>query len=551
MNGYQQLAENVFRWERRGRGGLIFPAPVGLEPPFIPFPGHRVTFDGPADDGTRHTIFSKAIDKVFRALQAPPPHKKSPTLPEPEPDWVEGNVSVRELRLLLPQNLTLSQEGMKLFLAALSQSEAPMAIEMIGDQSGISFQMAAQDADFWPLVTQLKVHFPEIAHQEIDDVFWEMWGHPEDNTERAVVEFGLEKPFMLSLGETGKSDPFVGLAGALSALHEDEMGAYQVIFTPLMQPWADQALACLTNENGKPFFTDGADWVKAAHHKVSQPLYGVVVRLAARSLDLERSWQIIRQLAAPLRLFASQWGNSLIPLSNDGYDKEEHCWDVHFRRSRRCGMILSLDELTGLIRFPTAAVRSPLFHRLDEGTRPARTTEPTQGGTMLGTNEHVGVEQEVWLLPSERTRHIHLIGASGSGKTTLMFNLIQQDIENGAGFALLDPHGDLSDRVMGIIPAERWNDVVLLDPSDEEFIVPFNFLSAHYDFEKTLLASDLVAVFRGLSTSLGDQMNVVLAMRSGRFWKAAGAAHWPTSGSSCKIPSGVNNSSRQCRTPIW
>jgi hypothetical protein len=62
MNGYQLLAENVFRWERRGRGGLIFPAPVALEPPFIPFPGHRVIFDGPADDGTRHTIFSKAIE---------------------------------------------------------------------------------------------------------------------------------------------------------------------------------------------------------------------------------------------------------------------------------------------------------------------------------------------------------------------------------------------------------------------------------------------------------------------------------------------------------
>jgi hypothetical protein len=508
MNGYQLLAENVFRWERRGRGGLIFPAPVALEPPFIPFPGHRVIFDGPADDGTRHTIFSKAIDKVFRALQPPPP-RKTPSPTEPDPDWLGEEVAMRELRLLLPQDLSVTPEGIKLFLAAISESESPMTVEMIGDQSGVSFQMSAQEADLVPLATQLEIHFPGIAVQELDSALLLMWGDLEDETERVVVEFGLEKPFMLSLGEPGKSDPFVGLAGALAALEEDEMGAYQVIFTPLLEPWADEAMACLTKEGGKPFFEDGADWVKAAHQKVSQPLYGVVIRLAARSLDVDRSWQIIRQLAAPLRLFASQWGNSLMPLPNEGYDEEEHCWDLIFRRSRRCGMILSLDELTGLIRFPTAALKSPRFLRLDEGTRGAVPSKETTGGVRLGTNEYIGSEDEVWLSREQRVRHIHMIGASGSGKTTLLFNLIQQDINAGTGFALLDPHGDLADRVLEIIPPHRWDDVILVDPSDEEFIVPFNFLSAHYDFEKTLLASDLVAVFRAQSTSWGDQMNLV------------------------------------------
>lgn len=194
---------------------------------------------------------------------------------------------------------------------------------MLGDQSGVSFQMSAHEADFEPLATQLEIHFPGVAHQVMEDALLVMWGEPGDDTERAVVEFGLEKPFMLSLGDPGKSDPFIGLAGALSSLEVEEMGAYQVIFTPLLQPWADQAMASITKDNGKPFFTDGTDWVKAAREKVSQPLYGVVVRLAARSLDLVRSWQIIRQLAAPLRLFASQWGNSLVALSNDDYNAED------------------------------------------------------------------------------------------------------------------------------------------------------------------------------------------------------------------------------------
>ncbi len=64
--------------------------------------------------------------------------------------------------------------------------------------------------------------------------------------------------------------------------------------------------------------------------------------------------------------------------------------------------------------------------------------------------------------------------------------------------------------MLGRIPEGRINDVVLLDPSDEAYPVGFNILSAHSDLERNLLASDLVSVFRRLSTSFGDQMVTVL-----------------------------------------
>ncbi len=74
---------------------------------------------------------------------------------------------------------------------------------------------------------------------------------------------------------------------------------------------------------------------------------------------------------------------------------------------------------------------------------------------------------EVRLSAEQRTRHMHIIGASGTGKSTLLFNLIRQDIENGEGVAVLDPHGDLIDRICGVIPPKRIDDVVLVDPSDD------------------------------------------------------------------------------------
>ena len=66
------------------------------------------------------------------------------------------------------------------------------------------------------------------------------------------------------------------------------------------------------------------------------------------------------------------------------------------------------------------------------------------------------------------------------------------------------------DKILDYIPPERWDDVVMVDPSDEAFPVGFNILSAHTDLERTLLASDLVGVFQRLSTSWGDQMTSVL-----------------------------------------
>jgi hypothetical protein len=131
-------------------------------------------------------------------------------------------------------------------------------------------------------------------------------------------------------------------------------------------------------------------------------------------------------------------------------------------------------------------------------------------GLLLGMNSHAGQRAEVRLTEEERGQHMHIMGVSGSGKSTLLLNMIRQDIENGEGVAVLDPHGDLIDRILEIVPTHRIADVVLINPSDEAYSVGFNILSAHSDLEKTLLASDLVSVFQRLSTSWGDQMGSVL-----------------------------------------
>ena len=172
-------------------------------------------------------------------------------------------------------------------------------------------------------------------------------------------------------------------------------------------------------------------------------------------------------------------------------------------------MLLNRDELLSLVHLPSPAVRSAKLVR-EKGTSKVAPDTVRREGVLLAHNVHAGETIDVQLSWEQRVRHLHVIGASGTGKSTLLFNLIRQDIKNGEGLAVLDPHGDLIEQILGIIPAERIKDVVLLDPSDEEYPIGFNILSAHSELEKRLLASDLASVFKRLSSSWGDQMHSVL-----------------------------------------
>ena len=520
MTIHDQLTTNFYRWEQRGRGVELFPVAVEMEPPFVTFPGHRLRLANEGRDaGARTTFLSRLADRAFRALQPPKAGRLAVREPaavddaEPEPDWFGEKEPVIEISLRLPGGVAYPEAAMSHFLMTLSLSSGIVGLELIGTAEEITLQLACQPEDSDLLMQQLEAQFPDAKADLSFGNLLTVWQDDEGLSERLVLDFGLHREFMRPLETGSRIDPFVSLIGGMSHLGEGEAAVYQCLFTPLRAPWAENALAAVTKENGKPFFDDGADLVKETEAKVSHPLYGVVLRLASKADSLPRAWEIVRGMAPALRVYSREGGQSLMPLSNKDYDNAAHCDDLLGRRSRRCGMVLNLLELVALAHWPSPAVKSPKLNRLEQTTtRPApewSEEEFTPGTIVLGTNIHDGEENDVVLDGEQRLHHQHVIGGSGTGKSTLLLSLLAQDLEYDRGFALLDPHGDLADAVLARIPEERLDDVVIIDPSDEEHILPFNVLSAHTEYEKTLLASDLVSVFRRLSTSWGDRMDVI------------------------------------------
>ena len=111
----------------------------------------------------------------------------------------------------------------------------------------------------------------------------------------------------------------------------------------------------------------------------------------------------------------------------------------------------------------------------------------------------------------DRRRHMYLIGKTGMGKSTVLENMIVDDIRAGRGVAVVDPHGDLAEKVIKFIPSNRINDVVYFNPADYEYPFAFNVLEQVDASQRHLVASGLVGVFQKLwADSWGPRLEYIL-----------------------------------------
>ena len=131
--------------------------------------------------------------------------------------------------------------------------------------------------------------------------------------------------------------------------------------------------------------------------------------------------------------------------------------------------------------------------------------------TIIGTTNHRNINRPFGIYDHDRPRHMYIIGQTGMGKTTLLLNLIAQDMQNGRGLALIDPHGDLAEDILNLVPPNRVNDVIYFNPADLDYPIGFNPLEIHANSQKHLVASGLIEVFKKIwADSWGPRLEYIL-----------------------------------------
>ncbi|PIW37448.1 MAG: hypothetical protein COW24_00060 [Candidatus Kerfeldbacteria bacterium CG15_BIG_FIL_POST_REV_8_21_14_020_45_12] len=155
--------------------------------------------------------------------------------------------------------------------------------------------------------------------------------------------------------------------------------------------------------------------------------------------------------------------------------------------------------------------------QLDENGNPLEPSEetvkvfdPEQVNFFAATN-YRNENRRFGIKTDDRRRHMYLIGKTGMGKSTVQENMIIQDIRNGNGLAVVDPHGDLVEKIIRFIPADRINDVIYFNPADLEHPIAFNILESVNPEHKNLVSNGLVGVFKKIwADSWGPRLEYIL-----------------------------------------
>ncbi|MCR9195137.1 MAG: type IV secretion system DNA-binding domain-containing protein, partial [Hyphomonas sp.] len=127
--------------------------------------------------------------------------------------------------------------------------------------------------------------------------------------------------------------------------------------------------------------------------------------------------------------------------------------------------------------------------------------------TMLGHTVGRQPYRTFGMRQPDRLFHQYIVGQTGTGKSTLLFNMIRQDIAQGRGCCLIDPHGDLAETVAAIAGdrAHYWD---AADPASPYGYNPLAYVRSDL---RPLVASSLIdALKKQWADAWGPRMEHLL-----------------------------------------
>jgi len=238
--------------------------------------------------------------------------------------------------------------------------------------------------------------------------------------------------------------------------------------------------------------------VKGLEEKASKAGVDVCVRLVVSSKNASSAETTMQNM---LNAFAQyniyQYGNSFVKVVPRR--KKRLIRDFIYRSfNERTTIVMNAEELASLWHMPLPWTETPNIQWLGarSGAAPAGVpTGPEEGDIELGYNVYRGVKTPVWMKSRDRSRHMYIIGKSGSGKSQTMAKYIIQDIRAGHGVALVEPHGDLVEQVLGNIPKDRIDDVIVFNPSDIGRPMGLNMLEAPNENMRDFAVQEMISIF--------------------------------------------------------
>ncbi len=432
-----------------------------------------------------------------------------------------------------------------------------ISLEMASSSAGINFYCYTPRAFKSFVESQIYAQYPDAEIREAVD-------YSKSISENAVVtstELALSKDFIFPLKtfRDFEVDPLAAITSALGSVRKNEQIWVQMLVRPVDDFWQDRgheyvqmvrdgkhpvslAPGEIAIDVGKHILSVGTNIVpymmsgpkeivpgrpelppklsagqeldlKMIENKLSKIGFETKIRVVSVAETKEEASQKLSSAIASFKQFSTASLNAFEPDPDSPTTVSliKAYRDRLFPEGDSGDYILTIEELASIFHLPNVSVETPTISWTHSKKGEPPLNIPTSEVTYLGKTYFRDHEQTFGIKKPDRRKHMYIIGKTGTGKSTLIKNMIIQDMRNGEGVAVLDPHGQLIDELLEFVPENRSEDVVIFNPADADHPVSLNMLEMVDPRQRTLMADTLVDVFKKyFANSWGPRLEYIL-----------------------------------------
>jgi hypothetical protein len=416
------------------------------------------------------------------------------------------------------------------------KSKCLYSFEIVAGSYGIHF-LAVVDSRYKKFVeNQIFAQYPEAEITEVADFIVTFEKQPKKTVS---AELTLSKELFLPIRTfpNFQVDPLAAICGAVSKLQKEEEVWIQIVVRPVGNIWQSAGKGFVdsrkqkTDSEGRKVALESGESAEMSEteRKNTKVGFQFIIRILSRAEDSDIALHNLEDTVASFRQFQTPHLNSLAVKSQskniftylrylilgrrlDDKLSVEHKFLRRFLCERE-NKILNIEELASVFHLPNKTVEAPniawaMSKKLEY---PLNLPGNQVGVRLFGQTDYRSNNKVFGIKTLDRRRHMYILGKTGTGKSTMMQNMIIADIAEGKGVGVLDPHGDLIEEVLEMIPESRIADTVLFDPSDIEHPVGINLLKVADMSERDVVADGIVEVFkRQFGDSWGPRLQYIL-----------------------------------------
>ncbi len=302
-------------------------------------------------------------------------------------------------------------------------------------------------------------------------------------------------------------DPTANIFATLSKMADKEGALIQLVLTPAGSGWqkAGRKFVHKVESNNsdpeKKKMDVPQEALQAISKKASKVGFRTAIRVVTSAPTEELAKMHFDNIVGAFEQYTNPGINNLTVVKPTGRAERDFMHNVIYRRMPlESKTILNVEELAALYHFPNKDITTPNINWLLSRDFPAANwindDIDSKDTIWLGKNEYRGKVKNICFMREDRFRHSYIVAQTGVGKSWMQLRMIMQDIYNGDGVCVMDPHGSLAEMVVERIPKERIEDVIYFNAADEERPFGFNLLDFEDEQDKHRITNGFIDLLK-------------------------------------------------------